>query len=78
MSVFDKLGRGQTSAHGVNPQQALAHLREDPIGVLKQAGLSVPNGMNDPHQIVNHLVQSGQVPQARLQMAQRMVGMMGR
>lgn len=77
MSLFDNLN--QTNQGGrINPQQALAQLREDPAGTLKAAGLNIPAGLNNPQQIVNHLLQSGQVSNQRLQMAQRMMGMFGR
>lgn len=56
-----------------NPLQMLQQLKNDPVGMLKQAGLNVPAGMSDPRQILNHLVQSGQIPQARLQQAMNMM-----
>lgn len=71
MSLFDSL-RGVTPQ--VNPQQLLRQLRADPAGMLKQRGLNIPAGMNDPQQIISHLVQSGQVPNARLQQIMQMMG----
>ena len=71
MSLFDSL-RGVTPQ--VNPQQLLRQLRADPAGMLKQRGLNIPAGMNDPQQILSHLVQSGQVPNARLQQIMQMMG----
>lgn len=73
MSLFDKIGGAQPNA-----SCALKQLRSNPADVLKQAGMTIPAGMNDPRQIINHLVQSGQVSNPRLQMAQRMMGMIGR
>lgn len=81
MSLFDSLGNGKAPQHGqqMNPMQAMAQLQNDPVGTLKQAGLSIPDGMNNPQQIVQHLVQSGQLPQGRLQQVMQMAGqMMGR
>ncbi|MBO7669842.1 MAG: hypothetical protein J6S60_04555 [Oscillospiraceae bacterium] len=72
MSLFDSLGQ-QT-----NPMQMMQQLRSNPAATLKQAGMNVPDGMTDPQQIVNHLLQSGQISNSRLQMAQRMMGMMRR
>ena len=72
MSLFDSLNQKP------NPQQMLQQLRSNPAAMLKQAGLNIPDGMNDPNQIVNHLLQSGQVSNQRLQMAQRMMGMLRR
>lgn len=60
MSVFDNLG-GQAS-----PQQILQQLRANPAATLKQAGLNIPPGMHDPQQIIQHLIQSGQVSNQRV------------
>ena len=75
MSIFDNLNAQQGMT---NPQEALQRLRANPADVLKQAGMNIPAGMNDPQQIINHLVQSGQVSNPRLQMAQKMLSMIGR
>lgn len=68
MSIYDQLGNKAPA----NPMQMLAQLRQNPAGVLKQAGLSIPAGMNNPQQIINHLLQTGQVPQNRYQQAMQM------
>lgn len=70
MSLFNSLGQNQQ----MTPMQML---KQNPAQILNQAHLSAPqNMMGDPQQIVNHLVQSGQVSQpmlnAVMQMAQRM------
>lgn len=78
MSIFDSLGNQKAQRQQVTPQQALQQLRSNPAAVLKQAGLSVPDGMRNPQQIINHLLQSGQVPQARYQQAMQMMGRMRR
>lgn len=80
MSLFDSLGGGKAPQQGqqMNPMQALAQLQNDPVGTLKQAGLNIPAGMNNPQQIVQHLLQSGQVPQSRFTQAMQMMGQMGR
>lgn len=69
MGLFDKLGGQQQ-----NPQQILQQLQQDPAGMLKQKGLTIPQGMTNPQQIVNHLISSGQVPNARLQQIMQMMG----
>ena len=77
MSLFDSLGNSaapQTS----DPQQALQRLKSDPSSTLRQAGYNIPSGMNNPGQIINYLLQSGQINNSRLQMVQRMAGMFGR
>jgi len=78
MSLFDAIGGKSAQGGQMTPQQAMQQLRADPAATLKQAGLSIPDGMHDPNQIVNHLIQSGQVSNQRLMMAQRMMGMMRR
>lgn len=63
MSLFDTLGQ----------QPMLQQLKANPAQILKQRGLSIPDGMTDPQQIINHLIQSGQVGNQRLQMLQNFI-----
>lgn len=62
---------GSTSAgaqQGItNPFQMLNALRTNPSAILRARGLNVPDGINNPQEIINHLLQSGQVPQGRYQ-----------
>ena len=75
MSLFDSLGSQKQQAFQ-NPAQALQQLRANPAEALKRAGINIPNGMNNPQQIIQHLIQSGQVPQSRLtQIMQMMQGL---
>lgn len=67
---------GQQQAPQVAAQQAMAQLRSNPAGVLGQIGLNIPADMTDPQQIVQHLMQSGQVPQGRFAQAMQMMGQM--
>ncbi len=67
MSIFNQLGQQ-------NPMQMMQQLRQDPVGMLQRAGLNVPAGMSDPQQIIQHLMQSGQVSQQRYQQALQMLG----
>lgn len=69
MSMFDSLGARQ------NPMQMMSQLRNNPIGMLRQAGYNIPDGMCNPQEIINHLLNSGQVNNGRLQMAQQMAQM---
>lgn len=77
MGIFDSLGsKGQNSAsqqQQIDPRQMMQQLQANPAAMLKQAGLTIPNSMKDPQQIINHLLQSGQVPQARYQQALQML-----
>jgi len=53
-------------------QNALLQIKQNPVAVLRQAGLNIPEGINNPQQIINHLMQSGQIDQQRLMQAQQM------
>lgn len=50
-----------------NPMELMQQLRQNPSAILKQAGYNVPENLNNPQQIINHLLSSGQVTNARLQ-----------
>ena len=53
--------------------------REQALNLLKQQGITVPQGMeNNPQAIIQHLMQSGRVPQNRLNMAQQIMQRMFR
>ena len=67
MGLFDQLGQQQ------NPMQMLQQIRQNPAAILQRAGLNIPAGMTDPQQIVQHLMQSGQVSQQRYQQAMQMM-----
>lgn len=73
MSLFDALGTSkQGQAPQINPQELMPKLKSDPVGTLKSYGFNIPSGMNNPQQIVNHLLKSGQLPQSRyMQILQR-------
>lgn len=79
MSLFDSLGSGnrnQDQSPQITAQQAMAQLQGDPAGVLRKIGLNIPAGMTNPQQMVQHLMQSGQVPQSRFAQAMQMMGQM--
>ena len=58
-------------AQAVTAQQ---NPRDAAMSLLKQRGIQIPQGMeNNPSAILNHLMQSGQIPQGRLNMAQQML-----
>ena len=53
--------------------------REQALSLLKQRGIQIPDGIsNNPNAIIQHLMQSGQIPQGRLNMAQQMLQRMFR
>ena len=81
MGLFDRLsGNGpsaQQQGHQVTPQEMrteMGRIQQNPASYLKQRGFSIPAGMSDPKQITQHLLQTGQVGNQRLQMVMRMLG----
>ena len=61
---------------GSQPVQAAPQQnpREQAMNLLRQRGIQIPDGMaNNPSAIIQHLMQSGQIPQGRLNMAQQML-----
>ena len=75
MSIYDQLGNKPTV---MNPMQMLSQIKQNPAAVLKQAGLNIPQGMNNPQQIIQHLLQTGQVGNGRYQQALQMISQMRR
>ena len=78
MGLFNALGNNQQQQTAQNPMQMLSQLKQNPAGMLKQAGYNIPDGLNNPQQIINHLLNSGQVNQGRVNMAQQMARQFGR
>ena len=59
--------------------QSTQNPREQALDLMRQQGITVPEGMeNNPQGIIQHLMQSGRVPQNRLTMAQQMMQRMFR
>lgn len=65
-TLFDSLGKKQ-APQAMNPVQMLASLKANPAQFLQSRGFEIPNGMNNPQQIIQHLLQSGQVSPSRYQ-----------
>lgn len=59
-------------ANGMNVMQQLQQLRANPMQFLRQAGYNVPGNLGDPNQIIQHLMNSGQVTQQRYDQARQM------
>ena len=57
-----------------NPMQMLQQLKSNPAAFLSEKGVNIPHGMNDPQQIINHLLQTGQVNQQQVNNAYQMMG----
>lgn len=59
--------------------QMMQEIKTNPASFLKERGYNIPENMNDPRSIVNYLMQSGQIGNQKMQMAQQMLQrMMGR
>ena len=62
----------QSFGHQAAPAQQ--NPRDAAMSLMKQQGIQIPQGMeNNPSAILNHLMQSGQIPQGRLNMAQQIL-----
>ena len=64
----------------MNPMQMgqmLQSLKNNPLSFLASKGFNVPQGINNPQQMVNHLVNSGQVNQNAINQAMQMANQMG-
>lgn len=60
-------------------QQQQQSPRDQCMRLLQQQGIQIPQGMeNNPQGILQHLMQSGRVPQGRLNMAQQIMQRMFR
>lgn len=71
--LFQSFG---TSANNAQVQQ---NPRDAAMSLMKQQGIQIPAGMeNNPNAIIQHLMQSGRIPQGRLNMAQQMLQRMFR
>lgn len=56
----------------INPLQLMQQLKADPIRFIRQAGYNIPDNLNDPNAIIQHLMNSGQVSQQRYEQARQM------
>lgn len=56
----------------MNPMQMLQQLRQNPVQMLRQAGLNVPENLTSPNDIIQHLMNSGQISQQRYEQARQM------
>ena len=72
MSLFEQLGGKAQQPQQMTMQQALQQLQANPAGVLKQGGYNVPGNLNNPQQIIQYLLQTGQMGNQRLQALQQM------
>ena len=80
--MFDRLGKkqDQVQAQPPNPRNILTDFKNNPKSFFQEKNLDVPDNLLDnPGAIIQHLIQSGQLPQSRLGMAQQqLMQMLGR
>lgn len=57
---------------GMNPMQMIQQLKTNPIQFLQRAGFNVPSNLNSPNDIIQHLMNSGQVSQDAYNKARQM------
>lgn len=74
MSLFDSLGKASTPAPTTgssdNPMQILSQLKSNPMQMLSKAGYNIPDNIsNNPQAIVQHLLNTNQITQQRLNYA---------
>ena len=46
-----------------NPLTMVNQIRQNPVQFLAQRGVNIPQGMNDPNEILQHLMRTGRVSQ---------------
>lgn len=73
MSFFDS-HRQTAQQMPEDMQRDLGGIKANPVSFLHSRGYNVPDGMTDPKQITQHLLQTGQVGSGRLQQVMRMLG----
>ena len=77
--MYQAIGTGANNAQVVAENANATNPREAAMSLLKRQGVQIPDAIaNNPQAIIQHLMQSGQIPQGRLQMAQQMMQRMFR
>lgn len=56
---------------GGNAMQMLQQLQQNPMQFLRKSGYNIPENMNDPNAIIQHLMNSGQISQERYNQARQ-------
>lgn len=77
MTQGTQQGRPQNVAPQ-NPLQYMTQFMQNPLGALRASGYSIPDGINDPRQIANHLISSGQLGRGKLGQLQQMARLIGK
>ena len=66
---FNALGMGGA---GNNPLTLLNQLKGNPLALLNRAGYKIPANINSPQEILQYLMNSGQISQQQVNQAQQM------
>lgn len=82
MGLFDRLGgqpqrTAQPEQQQVTPEmmrREVDSISSNPVKYLRQRGYNIPEGMSDPKQITQYMLQNGMVSAGRLQQVVRMLG----
>lgn len=53
-----------------NPMMMLMQLKQNPLAFLQKAGYNIPSNLNNPQEIIQHLMNSGQISQQQVNQAQ--------
>lgn len=59
-----------------NPLNMVHEIKNNPAQFLATRGVNIPNGMNNPNDILNHLMSTGKVSQGRYNQAVSMAQML--
>ena len=62
---------------GMNIMQLLGQFRQNPMAMLQRAGFNVPAGISNPQQMIQHLMNSGQISQQQFDQARQMAQQFG-
>lgn len=73
--LFNALGG--MAMGGMNPMAMLNQLKANPLSFLRQKGFNVPDNLNNPNDIIQHLMNTGQINQAQYNQARQMAQQYG-
>ena len=73
MPMNSPVGGNPMQMGGGNPMQMIQQLKANPIQFLQRAGFNVPSNLNSPNDIIQHLMNSGQISQQNYERARQMV-----
>lgn len=60
------------NALGNNPLTLLSQLKSNPLALLNRAGFQIPTNISSPQDILQYLMNSGQISQQQVNQAQQM------